>query len=271
MLSLPTQPGARFPWELGIFPLLEMGFFAASVVAVESSVAWAAAFMVMGAVSLSFSIHIFFHECVHSRARYPAWFNWAATSLMGLPFDGYRIHHYNHHAFENGPRDFSSTWRYAVARRHPYSAFAYALGWPRQLAAGVNCKLPFGDTPTAADKIKQRIPAQKIALVVTLLAALACGWQSLMLYIGMIYLGWVFTSLHNYGQHLPVAATGVTTYASPLYNALFFNNGLHWEHHASPGLPWQGLAVNERSHRIGYPHIITSLLPTREAEIGKSI
>ena len=258
------EPAARFPWALAIFPLLELGFFAASLYVLPHAIWAALGLLLLASLSLSFSIHIFFHECVHHRSQYPALFNWVASAVMGLPFDGYRIHHYNHHEFENAAPDFSCTWRDSAQRR-PFSLLTYVLGWPRQLVRGMRRPIPFGPSAERANQIKQNIPGQKRALLLTLFAAALAGWQVLLGYVLLVYLGWAFTALHNFGQHPPVVGVSSSSYDAPLYNKLFFNNGLHWEHHHYPALAWHELVPDQNSPRIAWPHPVQAFFTPRTA------
>jgi fatty acid desaturase len=262
-----SKPQSPFPWELSIFPLLELVFFMGSVVVLKWSIPLAILLLLLSSLSLSFGIHIFFHECVHRRTLYPTLFNCAASILLGLPFDGYRIHHYNHHAFENGAQDFSTTWKIHAESKVAYSLCSYTLGWPRQLISSVKCKTPFGGTPDSANQIKARIPAQKIALLLAFMAALLIGWNVFFLYVALIYLGWALTSLHNFGQHPPIENVGIPSYLNASYNLVFFNNGLHWEHHAFPELHWYALIPNDHSPKINHAHFISPLLPLLLLEI----
>lgn len=265
-----TPSSKAFPWALAIFPLLELGFFAGSVAALQHSLWISLLCLLLACLSLSFGIHIFFHECVHRNTQYPLLFKWLASSLMGLPFDGYRIHHYNHHTFENGPEDFSSTWKSQGETKVPFSVWSYTLGWPRQLIASVKCKTPFGGSPESANRIKEKIPSQKLALLITLLLLAIAGWKFVLLYLALIYFGWAFTSLHNYGQHPPIEGEGSSTYVHSLYNILFFNNGLHWEHHRYPSVLWNEITAHANSPRITWPHILNALKPFNSKEISMS-
>ena len=256
-----TTPSPHaLPWALAIFPVLEAVFFIASALALQHSIWLALFFLLLASLNLSFAIHIFFHECVHAKSDYSNLFKWPASILLGLPFDGYRVHHYNHHSFENSEHDFSTTWIWENGAARPRSAWSYTFGWPRQLVRSVKCLTPFGGTPDAANRIKQRIPSQKKALLLNFIILLLIGWEYLLLYIALIYFGWAFTSLHNYGQHPPIEKIDVSTYASAWYNQLFFNNGLHWEHHHFPTLSWQEIRLHPDSPRIMQPHIIHPLM-----------
>lgn len=243
----------RFPWPLAIFPGIEVGLFAAACMTISTSPLLGAGLLALAGVALSFAIHIFFHECLHYSDRYPLgrWFTWPASTLIGLPFDGYRVHHRNHHRHGNADGDFSSTWRHTAIGRTPCPVLPYVLGWPRQNLAASRA-IRSGEHMDQA--VIHRIPAQRrillLCFAVLTLISFTCG----VMYLVLIYLGWAGAALHNYGQHPPVADGDTTTCARPLYNRLLFNNGLHWEHHAHPGRPWHALQVDARSPRIALPH-----------------
>ena len=127
-----------FPWKMAIYPLFEIIFLILSFILFEQHLELAILCLLIAAIGVSFSVHIFFHECVHYANRFPAYFNYLASLLMGLPFDGYRIHHYNHHCHENSEHDFSTTWIYSGGTRKARSVMSYIVGWPRQLMASLN-------------------------------------------------------------------------------------------------------------------------------------
>ena len=132
-----------FPWKLSVFTVIQLVLFIQAAYLIDINL-WASFVLLMiSAICMSFSIHIFFHECVHHSNNYPSFWNYIASLLIGLPFDGYRIHHYNHHHYENKSGDFSTTWIYHHGGRKPNNVWAYTFGWYRQLLASINCKHPF--------------------------------------------------------------------------------------------------------------------------------
>jgi fatty acid desaturase len=264
----------RFPWPLASLPQLEIGCFVAACVALEEHPFMALALLLVAALALSLAVHVFFHECIHfSTGRpLPRAFTWLASTAMGLPFDGYRIHHYNHHRHDNGAADFSSTWRFDGSAREPRAAWSYALSWPRQsIAAGMyvrkHAREPSESNWTA--EIATRMPAQRWVLLIVLAALALASWPYAIMYVALVYLGWTAVALHNYGQHPPCSPAGgdATTWDQPLYNRLVFNNGLHWEHHARPDLAWNELTADGRSPRIRLPHLLQPLAPQLRPEV----
>ena len=243
-----------FPWKLSIFPLLELLFFILAYVA--SAPLFSFLLILVAAVLLSFSIHIFFHECVHVRDEFPLPFNVLATLFLGLPFDGYRVHHFNHHTYINDLKDFSSTWFEENGKKKGFTPCRYAFGWLRQLSRAIREPKPFDASLGDVAKVKTRIEPQKIALFLFSILLAFISLKVFILYFALVYFGWAFSALHNYGQHPPIKQEPVYTYANKIYNALFFNNGLHWEHHDKPWLSWNQLLLDDDSPRIKHSHLI---------------
>src|SRR5262245_3757229 len=84
----------------------------------------------------------------------------------------------------------------------------------------------------------------EVALVVTLWGTLAA--ISPLAFFGIYLPGWaiglLLCQLQGYYEH----ARGTTSHYGRLYNALFFNDGYHIEHHARPSMHWSRLAWHPR-------------------------
>ena len=84
---------------------------------------------------------------------------------------------------------------------------------------------------------------------------------ALLLYVVLFYVGWCLGSLHNFGQHLPTnydTPLRATTYSAAWYNRLFFNNGLHFEHHRRPGVPIVKLQPDSEGEPVSVPHLLAA-------------
>ncbi len=250
------------PWKLGIFPLLEVFFIVLAFVAGNHFLSFL--FVIVSGIFLSFSIHIFFHECVHLRDAYPLPFNIIATLFLGLPFDGYRLHHFNHHTHVNGLKDFSTTWFEKNGIKRPFLPCRYSFGWLRQLSRAIHEPDPFDTSLGDLLKIKSRIKTQKLALFLFIILLAFVSLKAFILYLALVYFGWAFSALHNYGQHPPIMSEPICTYPNKIYNSLFFNNGLHWEHHNKPWLSWNQLTLNRNSSRIRNAHLIQPCIIRRK-------
>jgi fatty acid desaturase len=107
---------------------------------------------------------------------------------------------------------------------------------------------------------KMRHEAVAILAVVILLASL--DWRYVTLYYGVFYLGWSLINMHNYGQHLPrerQLELGNSFYGR-LYNRVFVNNGLHYEHHKEPNIPyWELAELPSENTRNAWPHTVDGI------------
>ncbi len=241
-----------------VFPLLEAALFACACACGTARPVAAALALGAAALMLCFSVHVCAHEAVHhpEHARFPG-AGALMTLAMGLPLEGYRWHHMNHHRWNNRLEDYSTTWRATRRGPRPWPLAAYVLAWPWQLArsaAGMRAAAAAGALSLAAQRAVRR---QKL-LLLAVLVALATGWPRIALaYLGLVYVGWALVALQNYGQHPPrvYGAEAATSYPAALYNRLTFRNGLHAEHHDTPQLPWHALVPRAPS-RIALPHLL---------------
>lgn len=255
MTGYPNKSNEKpLPIKLAIYPLLELGFFIVANLVNQPFLSFF--FIVIAGVMLGLSIHIFFHECVHFREEYPLHINVIYTIFLGLPFDGYRVHHYNHHTYANDVYDFSSTWYLQDGKKTAFKPCRYTFGWLRQLSRAIHEPHPFSQNLGDVFKIKARIEPQKIALFFFCILLAFIGLKTFILYFALVYFGWAFSALHNYGQHPPIENEVICTFANSFYNKITFNNGLHWEHHDKPWLSWEQIELDKNSARINLPHLI---------------
>lgn len=222
-----------------LFPLAEAALFVAACRLIRSHPAWSAACILGAAAIHTFTIHVFVHEALHhsDRRALPRVLYFLLTVVGGVPFDGYRLHHHNHHRFVNGPDDFSRTWRMTPEGPAAYGVLLYSLAWPVfAVRSGrlLRLQAPEGEA-------FRRIAPQKAVLAAFVLALGAFCWEWAALYVAMIYLGWALVSVRNYRQHPPELRSEVPSITHPWYNRLLFNNGLHHEHHAEPSKAWHEL------------------------------
>lgn len=226
----------RPPLGLIVFPLVQGGLLA---LACAHHPAWVLA----AALVHTFTVHVCVHEFLHysDRRRLAPAAGWVFSVATGVPFDGYRLHHHNHHRYENGAGDFSST----VSR----PLWRYALGWPVQLVK----------TGRALRASGISVGAQKFAIAAAFALLAAGAWWWPLLYLLMVYLGWALVSVHNYGQHPPAEGSPIPSFSARWYNLLFFNNGLHHEHHAEPGKPWGELEPDPAARQIATAHLLAPL------------
>lgn len=154
---------------------------------------------------------------------------------IGLPQSMYRIHHLNHHRFNNHPdTDESSTYRFGKNGKEE-NIFKYSLlGVVRTDLAGLY---------KIAGK-QSILPTVEIA-VLLIFFGLYFYQDS---YLALTYLapsvifGQIFAVWENYCEHHRAPLNdrkrdSVSCY-NPFYNLLWFNNGYHQEHHYSPQVHW---------------------------------
>jgi len=255
-------PPTRLRVLVMIFPLLEAAAFLLACAA-GVSLAGGALFL-LASVLLCYTVHVSIHEAVHqpALARFPL-SGPLLSVVMGLPLQGYRWHHLNHHRWNNELPDYSTTWRSTAAGPRPWPLWRYVLGWPRQLVrSGLAMRAAYGagQIPSRVHRATRREQAS-ILLALGVLAVVAP--RAAAAYLAMVYLGWMLIALQNYGQHPPRAygRESATSYYAPLYNRLLFRNGLHAEHHERPHLAWDEIEPAPQA-AIAYPHLLQPLVET---------
>jgi len=227
---------------LFIFPVLQILTLSAGIQVFYAYPVLGCAALLISAFFLNYSIHVTLHECVHQykTSRVFSLPSIALSWIAGLPFDGYRLHHFNHHEYNNSPQDYSSTLS--------QKAFYYSLGWPYFLnlaRLGIKRGIMAG---TVSRVIQKRISLQKWSLLALLIGLYNVNPLAMFFYLSHIYVGWVFSTFQNFVQHSPKRNEPTTTYHKKWYNKLFFNNGLHWEHHDNPTLPWSQIKARYKMH-----------------------
>lgn len=242
-----------------ILPVLTVAWLCASVL-------YSPWLVVMAAMTMSWSVHISFHEAVHRCG--PGWrgvlAGIMATPIMGLPLDGYRLHHRNHHLYNNEESDVSCTWVRDAGGVRPRNRWWYAVSWPTGLMRSMIWARGEALAGRVEPWIHSRLRMQQ-ALLVVVLVVLACfTWWWLALYLMYVWLGWTFISLHNYGQHPPFPG-GIVSIHLRWYNWLMHRNGLHVEHHASPQAPIAELQVDVHAPHTCVPFFVPRLLIGRRS------
>jgi fatty acid desaturase len=223
--------------------------------------AWSLALLLAAALALCFSVHVSAHEAVHhpELLRFPM-AGRLITLVLGVPFEGYRWHHANHHRWNNRLEDYSTTWRATGRAVRPWPLWSYVLGWPRQLVRsglGMRAAAAAGQVPRARQRAIRREQWTLLALMFALgVAAPAVALR----YVALVYLGWALVALQNYGQHPPrtYGEDVPASYYAAYYNRLLFRNGLHAEHHDRPQVPWYGLEARALAPSAR-PHLLAPL------------
>lgn len=246
-------------WPMTVFPILQTGFFALSCYFVTWNPACTVACVLASSLALNFTIHISVHELLHysDRQPLPVWMNMVISAVSGLSFDAYRFHHHNHHRHNNGLRDYSKTWRMTPRGPTAYGVLRYALSWPLQVVQTTQA-LRAEKRLNRPRMVHRRMSYENCSILTVLIVLGMCSWHFAVLYMVMVYLGWSFVSVHNYGQHPPGEFTNAASFTrSNLYNRLFFNNGLHYEHHAEPAKASRELSPSLEAPQVAEPHLVS--------------
>lgn len=230
---LPTRNGLR----LLVFPTTQVLCIIAAWRVISVSLWGSAAFVLLAAIAMAYSLHIVFHEVVHRRFFHHVvtrvLSESAITALLGTPFNEYRQSHWRHHRYTNLLQDSTSTWKSSPSGPKPRNCLAYIFGWPRMAPRAFRDLLDEvrEGTQTRATMTRVIVELALIGLIHGLLMLYNPAlW---LIYSSTVYLGWAFIAAVNYFQHPPVEyGSGYTTSLySPTYNVIFYNNGLHFEHH----------------------------------------
>ena len=252
------------PLRLLLFPALQLALFILSIHLLQDQPAFAALALLFSCFAMSLTLHITIHEQVHQPLVFKPLnplLHSISSLFIGVPFAGYKWHHWNHHRHNNGPCDYSSTWKTGPDGLAPRGRLPYSLGWPITLARAqrsMNKEIDLGEVP---DDILREIRWQKILSPAFILGLWLFGTPVLALaYMTHIYFGWVLISSHNYSQHPPVSGhvSLSTSFKSRAFNQLFFNNGLHFEHHSAPGIPHNQLCALKEAPTVKLPHFAAS-------------
>lgn len=250
-------------WKLHIYLLIEVLAFIAAIMLFPDHFVWSIILLLLSALFLNFSLHITVHHFLHFTPKNRI----AKTTLellysviLVLPYNFYRLQHFNHHRHNNLIGDFTSTWKKKGDTIVSKSFFSYSFLWLFTIPTGqLSVKgLQHGDIEKS-HLLKMKRELALIVIVFTMLlwlSPIAC-----LAYTILFYLGWSFVAMTNYGQHLPISYNDTLAYTYPKkwYNTLFFNNGLHYEHHENPGLDYPKLELKFKS-LIRLPHLIIPIL-----------
>jgi len=258
--------------------------------------------LLISCTCLSLSVHICFHEFLHLRYQAPIArkVQMLISLCCGLSFEGYKIHHHNHHQFNNAVGDISSTWQKTERGLEPIALWRYALFWPKQVLQSKTLIKAHIEQGLLSEQQQSQLLIEKRLIGLFFFFLVASHWQAALVYFLMVYLGWAMVSVHNYGQHFPhqscaflngllendqtpehlqnkeevrekLIYTVTNNYNHSWYNVLLFNNGLHTEHHLQPHLSFHELSAETKTHQIAYPPIVYALILKLKQTIKPSI
>lgn len=253
--------------SLYLIPALEVVFLTAAISVFPSQPLSAIVLVVLAAFAMCFALHMSYHEVAHRSGNWRAWRQLGTglllTPLLGVAFHGYRISHWNHHRYNNGLEDFTSTWKNENGQPTPRNLFLYCISWPEVFTyAPLLIKKAINDGD-AGHRDLWWCRAETLLLIGWLVFLYWLSPTALYLYLALIYIGWSLISLHNFGQHLPTnyeSPLRTTSYTAAWYNRIFFNNGLHYEHHRRPGVPIAKLQPDCDGESVAAPHLLAAFV-----------
>lgn len=254
---------------LASYPLLQVLFFVAALFFVESSLIISIGLILLSSIFMCFSLHISYHNHAHHKLKNQylnRFIDLVCTALIGFPFHMYQAQHFMHHKFDNGIKDPTSTVKMKNGKLVPKHWFNYSFLWFSMAKKIRNSSKSFEREGFYNDKIKRKIQVEFLVNLSMIILLISISWKFLILCFTMIYFGWVFISMLNYGQHLPDLENKKIAYSyyPKWYNYLLFNNGLHAEHHADPATRYEQLKANENEGGINnHPHLLEPLFYTK--------
>ena len=247
--------------QLGIFPFMEILCSILGLIYLKYSIFFSVITIVLAAFCLNFSLHITYHYQVHFKLKIGI-FDHAIeifySLLMGIPFQYYQMSHWNHHKYNNNLEDFTTTWKLRDKQLRPINILHYSLFWPlgslqflKQLKQSKKEKI-------IRNKGVVRMMIEELFILLFSLVLFKINVAYLLMYVFMIYLGWVFIALHNYGQHVPMhyGKQKGYSYYNKIYNSLFVLNGFHMEHHNNPNIRYWLLEKDDKSEVVTHAHLI---------------
>jgi hypothetical protein len=201
----------RYPERDALFVALSLAH--AAVLVTIPSVAIVAIGLWWNANTIS---HNFIHRPFFRSATANRTFSAYLSVLLGVPQSVWRVRHLRHHAEGRATPDVAPTCRVG----------------PVQIGASVRRQMLIELGLVCALWITLAAIAPKTFLFVYL-----PGWA----------IGLALCQVHGYFEHYG----GTTSHYGWVYNALFFNDGYHVEHHQQPGAHWTRLAALSALGRSG--------------------
>ncbi len=255
-------------FKIHIFLLIEIFFFILSLYLFRINLWGSFALLILSALFLNFSLHITIHHFVHFNLKSKA-LNFVLSLLYTIclvfPYNIYKLQHINHHRYNNNINDITSTWKLKNNQLVPKNWFRYCFLWlfitPTKSFWKEAKEKDFAPNEMTLIKVELLI-LFSIYLLLFLINPFFVIWYAL-----LFYFGWTFISITNYGQHLPIIKHTPTafTFNNKIYNLLFFNNGLHLEHHNNAHLDYNELTPKMKNE-ILIPHLIAGLINLKQYE-----
>lgn len=245
---------------LFIFPTLQVIFFVLALSFIQTELILSLIFLFLSTIFLNFSLHISVHYHVHFKYKNNLLnfiIDCLYSVLLVLPFHFYMMQHFNHHRYNNLINDFTSTWKKEGTEIKSRKFIVYSFFWIFRRSSFKKMKDLALNDGDFKNEWMSKIRIELLFVLCTCIILVLINSLFLIYYISMFYLGWSLIAMHNFGQHLPIRYGKTVAYSfyNKFYNVIFFNNGLHYEHHKSPQTDYWELK-SESAEQNKLPHII---------------
>ncbi len=238
----------------GLLVLLSLGnaaALAATALAFERLGGWALAglalfFMAMICTNYQCIAHNHIHNPFFRHEGLNRLFAVLNSLSLGMPQTLYRVHHLNHHRYNNDLKDplsgltgdLSSLYRFSLREGQPENIWCYSLLGPLRTDFALLYRI------ARRRRLDGQVRLESAALVAFYAGLAWLDWRfALFYFLPVLYAGQVLALAENYLEHYGAdprdrRTDSVSCYGR-LYNLLWFNNGYHQEHHFRPGVHWR--------------------------------
>lgn len=249
-----------------IFPLIQLALIVAGWYMISISIMYSLIIFLFASLFLNFSLHITVHHFIHFGFRNEfskMLLELFYSLLLGFPANLYRIQHLNHHRYNNKIGDVTSTWKKSGNKIVAKNRFLYSFFWFIQKP-----NPDFISEAKASGDLKKthqvKLLIEILSIFIMYLFLFLYNELFALFFLLHIYTGWCFIAMTNFGQHLPISyETPIAySYKPNWYNRLFFNNGLHFEHHSEPAKNYSELKL-KNEHLIRQPHLFAGLMTNK--------
>ncbi len=200
--------------------------------------------------------HNFVHNPFFCNQRLNSAFGCFNSLLIGAPVTLHRIYHFNHHKYDNSPLDartggrgdIGSTYRFGLSLGEEEPLLRYAI------LSYFRNDIPFLVRSAVRKHRHRQLLLELVTIIAMLMIFAVVNTQGLFLFFAPVWLlGTIGSQAQNYLEHHGGTPgdrkhNAVSCYGR-FYNWIWFNNGLHQEHHFRPQVHWTKV------------HEVTPLLP----------
>lgn len=221
--------------------------------------------------------HNFIHNPFFVSDKLNTLFSLLNSPLLGIPQSMYKVHHLNHHRYNNDKRDpqtqttkdHTSLYRHSSHPDHPENILSYSI--VGVLRTDMFELYQLSKHPNWAKNLETLMCLAPFALSFGL-----GGANLLAAYTTVWFLGQSMALAENYLEHYGATPgnrmTDSVSCYSKFYNLVWFNNGYHQEHHLKPTIHWSKIPsvrkqLPQQNRRIvPFAHFTTFFIPLEDKE-----